>query len=329
MIDHSDLFDESKCKNEYKEYEIKNKKIAAGGGGSIYDTCYRNIQNDDNNINKCTLVTKVIQNSHRSQESIFLKLFRIEASLSNLAGVKGFGPKVIDYYQCEESPLRGNIVMEKWPFSVFQSPSLDSTFFIRKLLPKIKSMHDNGILHTDLFDKNIMYNKQLNISIIDFGLSIPILKPLSKLLRAYDCVTLIFGRYYENQWYNVLKLRNFEKDFDVIINSIIEYVGESNLKKAFQHRIMYMKNPSIDQMKNWILYVDNIVTLQTQFYLNVLKEMNEDVLQFLGIEGLYSLFAWLTTSTSLKTDKNGKDCLKEFWTHVHQVYFNSNRIQKS
>lgn len=67
--------------------------------------------------------------------------------------------------------LHNYYTLYKYPF-IEQCSTLDILLFMKKMLLCLKVMHNNNIYHGDLYSKNIMINKKLDISFIDFDAAI-------------------------------------------------------------------------------------------------------------------------------------------------------------
>jgi tRNA A-37 threonylcarbamoyl transferase component Bud32 len=343
MDERKESLTEKKCNNEYEDYFMEEEKILGEGTyGSVVSTCLRQPKTENE---KCPYVTKIIKQKDHEDLQYFVNSFFLEAKLSKFAGVHNFGPETIDYYICNQG-TEGRIVMEKWPRALDELNEdfyIDSNFFINVVFPKVKLMHDSKILHCDLFCKNIMVrelNGRSQCGIIDFGTSF-LMNKMTPLLRAYDCVTLLFGNFYINPeqgaevtniWVNSMETGDeLNDEINKIIDKIIDYIGEGNseigtknLIKAFKHRVMYFDETDIEEsmeiIKRWkdseIAYSRPLL-----FYKNVLKNIDEGMLNKYK-SSILDKMVWLYAENSQLLDEekiNFQNVLKTRLDYVKSI----------
>lgn len=151
---------------------FNNETIAgiAGTGGSstVYKLCTRDT---------CNHVAKVMRLPKSAKGGFYLK----EAEVQQYLGEKGLAPKVVFYTLCTRFPKWNYfvIIMDRYDGNLFELIDVKSKSQIKKwmaddILPKIKKMHDLGVIHNDLGASNILYSKskgKYKFVIADFGLS--------------------------------------------------------------------------------------------------------------------------------------------------------------
>jgi len=148
----------------YKNIEIlENYLLGEGSYGATYATCVGD-SDDEGDCDK--YVAKVVQlgKYQRYEDFIF------EAYLAYKAGEKGIGPKVYERFTCGPNYEKGVgvIIMDR-----LFGEKLDDVVITPKLWDKlyrqVNNMHNMGILHCDLYPRNIMLNAKGEPLIIDYG----------------------------------------------------------------------------------------------------------------------------------------------------------------
>lgn len=156
--------------------------IEKGSYGSVYRAC-RN--------SNCDFVGKLIELDFRYAPKYVWNIFKGEALISEKAGDLGVGVPIYSYFLCNEGKT-GVLIMERMDKDIDHTglPPED----LETVLTLIKKMHDAGILHRDLFARNVMYkdtDQGRIYRIIDFGLAIAFGKGIPAVLRGIDYVNLL------------------------------------------------------------------------------------------------------------------------------------------
>jgi len=170
--------------DEYENFNIKRDlKIGSGTYGKVYEAC-RHGKSCDKFVAKITRFHKHgLERQHRA--------FVIESILAEFAGRHGFGVPIQTFFICDKG-RQGIIIMDRYE-SVepedFTAPQ------VRNLLQKVDAMHEAGILHCDLFPRNVLKKPGSGneMFIIDFGLAFALKEPVPLDLRATDVLGLLFG----------------------------------------------------------------------------------------------------------------------------------------
>jgi len=165
-------------------WEIKKseKQLGEGSYGTVYQAC----QNST-----CSYVGKVIRFDFRYDKKFVWNVFFAEAKITQYAGLKGFGIPVHKYYLCDEGK-KGVIISDRFDGDLDDLTLTEPQ--LMKVLRMIHKMHQHGILHRDLFPKNVMFKQSgedLEFRIIDFGLSIAFNKSIPAILRGIDFINFI------------------------------------------------------------------------------------------------------------------------------------------
>lgn len=170
----------------YEQYRVEPHVLGEGSYGKVMPAC-------DGQI--CEDVAKLITfDEKRFTEFYRHNVFFAECVITEYAGRKGFGIPVKAYYLCD-SGKKGVIIMERYKRDLFDIRN-DLTFDeMKQLIDKVRTMHNDGILHRDLFLKNTMYKRdsegKRDIRIIDFGMAIPFEKTIPEIFRAIDYINLL------------------------------------------------------------------------------------------------------------------------------------------
>lgn len=165
----------------YEDFEInKLHKLGEGTYGKVYEACQGNNCGD--------YVAKIVSfdPDHLSDEQ---KNFLVESLMAKVAGDAGFGVPVKSFFFCDNGKS-GVLIMRK-----FENPGRINASDLLKLLDKIRLMHQNRILHTDLYRRNILRDpKTKELFIIDFGLAFFLSKAVPESLQVSDVAGLLFGQ---------------------------------------------------------------------------------------------------------------------------------------
>lgn len=169
--------------NKYLDFQITKKLLGKGTYGSVYEAC----KAAECKANKYEYVGKVVE---LGEDAVPIHRFLVEAVIAKFAGDKGFGAPVANFFVCDQGK-RGVILMKRLLTVKSQDVSL-ATF--QTLMQKIDLMHQNGILHCDLFLKNLLKRPDTGELVVnDFGLSLVMTDTVPKSLAASDVAQLIFG----------------------------------------------------------------------------------------------------------------------------------------
>lgn len=171
----------------YDNFKVQPNVLGEGSYGKVSSVCEKT---------NCELVAKIIQFNFNSYPTQYVfNLFYAESLITKFAGEKGFGIPLKDFSLCKEgNDIKGIVIMEKYK-NTLDSIQTELTFdLMKQLFDKVTIMHNVGILHRDLFLRNVMYKETptgKDIRIIDFGLSIPFGQEIHKPFRAIDYLNLI------------------------------------------------------------------------------------------------------------------------------------------
>jgi len=189
----------------YEHYRLTDHVLGRGSYGKVVSTCEQDKCDKD--------VAKIVKFdfSQGSPHYVF-NVFYAESIITQFAGEHGFGIPVKAYYLCKEEEekkvisqsenvvtqemvTKGVVIMERFDGDLEDIQNQLTFEDFKQLFAKVKIMHSYGILHRDLFLRNVMYKNlnhgQKDFQIIDFGLSIPMGKEIPGQFRAIDYLNLI------------------------------------------------------------------------------------------------------------------------------------------
>ena len=169
----------------YDHFKISDHLLGEGSYGKVHIACEGDM---------CGYVAKTIQfDFSRYEPKYVYNMFWAECLMTQFAGQKGFGIPVKTFYLCDEGK-KGVIIMEKFTDDLESIQKQLTWTDMKQLFDKVSTMHHYGILHRDLFLKNVMYrevNGGRDIRMIDFGLAVAFEKSIPKPHLAVDFLNLI------------------------------------------------------------------------------------------------------------------------------------------
>lgn len=162
--------------------------IGEGVYGTVQTACKQ--QTDTSHPPDCEYVAKRVVFSGEDEESLANArlVFVGESVVAFDLGKRGIGVPCHGYFLCQGGDV-GVLYMDKWGVSLDKATFDLTPKDITTLLNLIFRMHNRGVLHRDLFLKNIMcktVNDQRLFRFIDFGLSIVWEKTIPGYFRAID-----------------------------------------------------------------------------------------------------------------------------------------------
>ncbi len=171
---------------------FNNETVTGIAGFGGYSTVYKLCSRDT-----CNHVAKVMRLPKSSKGTFQLR----EAQIQQYLGDQGIAPKVVFYTLCKVFPKWNYfvIIMDRYDGNLFELTDVKPKSQIKKwlagsILPKIKKMHDLGVIHNDLGASNILYSKsngKYKFVIADFGLSRRVMQ-VSPVERKRDLEKLQF-----------------------------------------------------------------------------------------------------------------------------------------
>ena len=268
----------------YEPFRVSEHLLGKGSYGHVLIACKENSLNITN-IENCKYVAKIVTfNFSRYESNYVFNLFFAESIITKFAGDKGFGIPVKGYSLCDPKPdflrpsfsslfknedededddqnIKGVVVMDRYDNDLETDQSHMSFEDFQSLFEKIKIMHSYGILHRDLFTRNIMYkitNGKKDIRIIDFGLSIPLEKEIPGIFKAIDYLRLISGienleikRKCKNHLYSTLGKSDVDTAIDWITRHSYTCLSEYNLLKLIPEQIILNYGPATVDLLVW------------------------------------------------------------------------------
>ena len=171
----------------YNDFRVTDVALGEGSYGKVSEAC----KGTD-----CDYVAKEITfDFSRFGAKYVYNIFFGEALMTKRAGANGYGIPVHGFFLCDGGK-KGVIVMDRYSGDLHQIRRQLNWTELKKVLDLVIKMHKDGVLHRDLFLKNIMYNdttKGRKYAIIDFGLAIAFGRYIPSVLRAIDFVNLASG----------------------------------------------------------------------------------------------------------------------------------------
>lgn len=242
----------------YKTFHVRDHLLGEGSYGKVFLACKDSI---------CEKVAKIITfDFNRYPSHYVFNMFFGEALITKFAGDYGFGIPVEGYTLCrkvttshkrsardtseEENDdddmetddprvknfknVQGLIIMDRFDNDLYNAP-FDITFeMMQRVFDLVRIMHGYGILHRDLFLRNIMYKESddhsslVDLRIIDFGLSIAFGQPIPAEFQAID-------------YLNVVKHLRDKQLKSQCIDYILTIIGEEAMSKAIGWRDNHQK----------------------------------------------------------------------------------------
>jgi cytidyltransferase-like protein len=164
---------------------LEEAKIQEGGYGSIYPASHNKYPHN-------RYVAKTVKVAHPLE-------FYLECALCVRAGRQSYGPTVHAYFQC---PRKGSgvIIMDRWDGDMDEQPLYPEE--LEELLSVVGKMHDDGIVHHDLYMRNVLYRvhptrkESRQFCVADYGLAFSMESGgVPGNLRAADLASLVYGVY--------------------------------------------------------------------------------------------------------------------------------------
>lgn len=300
------------------------EQIGEGSGGSIREVCYNS---------KCPYVAKMIQLDETDLRYTPKKLFVLEARITKNAGEKGYGPALIGAYMCPNfgimilPRLDGDLLHKesnmkigerKWEaaFQETQGLSREDFTFIRK---QVSKMHNDGILHLDLFGKNVLYQKDpethrnTKFFITDFGHSIPFGQSLPVELRVYDWAMFLGGSYRSPVWFDIMKIDDWE---DAIHQVCDELGGQESGRRLLENAIHeVVNNHGSIENPHFKPRNQNIRTNYLPMYRKIFEYLPQEYECFMS-EQLPLIATWLYIPSQINPRLSQKEFVRMAWNHL-------------
>jgi serine/threonine protein kinase len=228
------------------------QKVGEGSYGVSYLAC--TVKNPE-----CKYIVKKVQ----FQRVNDLESFTIESELALRAGNRGYGVKVSNFFVCEDKQV-GVIIMEK-------AEALED-FTQEDIVPfstRVDDMHKDGVLHQDLYYRNVMRDQQGRPIIIDFGMAIPLNQELPEQLKAVEFAGFLLGHPAQDQPVPVAGVRDISdySTFSKFKERLISRFGLEIFTKA-KHMKVRNTDGFIDAEDYYTLVFDNV---QVDFIAAVLQ----------------------------------------------------------
>lgn len=182
-LEHIPINESPSC-TEYKKFDIlKAAKIGSGSYGSVYKAC----RERECERGRYNYVAKIIPLKEGDASG-----FLAEAVITTFLGRKGICPKVSSFFLCGNKKHRkGVLIMQR--LQSIRSTDIEVSQ-LPGFLKKISIMHDNGVLHSDLYSRNVLMNPHTQkLFIADFGLAFVLRGVVPKKLRATDVCGFLIG----------------------------------------------------------------------------------------------------------------------------------------
>jgi tRNA A-37 threonylcarbamoyl transferase component Bud32 len=282
---------------EYLNYYMKEKPLAAGGYAKIFEVC-----TSDYFFRQCPYVAKVQNLSDEKDvfdETKFRK-FQLEVAITHQAARKKFGVPIVDAWTCHGRKI-GVMILEKWQGSLMSLPRYSlGEEEVASLIALFSKMHNSGIFHQDLFNKNILFRVKGEVyefAVTDFGLALPLEKSAPPLIRALDIASFFYGFASSPNGRLQGSIRPQLTDEGRAQTQLQDYVSPQDdfLDTAVQWRV--------NEKGVWRLALGNavesrpIVTHPKYMYRYLLSELPVSLLRYLGEESLHALFVWTNLDT--------------------------------
>lgn len=269
---------------EYKTWKILKESYGGGSYGSVHKSCHKT-----KNFWDCNYAAKIIKLRFNYDEKYVHNFFLAEAKISKYASNHGFGVPVFTYYLCNNSST-GIIIMEKFDGNLsnitLTKPEL------KNVLQLVCDMHDVGVLHRDLFGKNVMYktvsvksNPHKEFRIIDFGMAIAF-KKIPDILKIIDFINLIDSLVLNDNDYNyAVKFLKCRFGKELYYNAVEWY---RNHKKTCKSEYYLLENlpeyvfkiygPAIFDLLAWSVYCNKSIEQDINY--KITKKLEEKKISY-------------------------------------------------
>ena len=150
--------------------------------------------------NKKKYAMKKINIAYNNWSTIGEQLKSIKNEIKVLKKISNLGisPKLYDYYLCKDKNQFSIYLIMEYINGITLRKFLEENTLTKNIENKIKNvfdkLHNNGILHGDVHDENIMITEKKRVYIIDFGFSQTLKDFLDKkynfLFKGFDTETI-------------------------------------------------------------------------------------------------------------------------------------------
>ena len=187
-----------------REMFVQRGTFARGSYGRVKQLCER-----ADGGGACPYVAKIVAFSDGLGKTR-RECFRMEADISRMASARGFGPRVVDTFECSKFGViifaRCDTDLAAFITTGAATTTAATAELAAKIYAVVDQMHQAGVYHQDLHVRNIMLVGG-DVRVIDFGLAIPIGQPLTPFLRACDLAVLYYGKPDERgQWAHTISM---------------------------------------------------------------------------------------------------------------------------
>lgn len=258
------------CKH-YESFQFSDQELGRGSYGSVSAACAA----EECDMDEYNYAAKIVELRNARQQKEFL----VEATLTHFAGRQGFGVPVATFFLCDHG-RKGILVMNRMEPVV--SIELKQ---IPGLLKKFDMMHQNGILHGDLFPRNVLADPRTKeIFIADFGLSFVLNGPVPFDLRASDVVGFILGQPPELQ--AGLKPKYLAQS--VYAEYRAKFQNDAALLRGIQMRLNRLAKSASRPGEGGAPYAINCVA----YYRAIYSAVAPTYVKQLGIDGILKKSVW-------------------------------------
>lgn len=204
------------------------------------------------------------------------RAFSEECRVSKFLDDLGVGPKIYDYYVCNEEFVKKGVKKpiirsESWSGIVVMElldhiPDDPKDEFYDMFLSKTKIMHDHGVYHNDLYKRNIMCRKNSNgviePVIIDFGAALVLPCPVPHYARAAELIGAVMGHFTE---YRLDKNGQILSSEDINFSFLSGLAGHSGLQSTIMRKTisLYGGGPA------WIRLLSDGTFIKIDYALNL------------------------------------------------------------
>lgn len=273
----------------YDTFKLTDHVLGRGSYGKVVTTCEEDICNK--------YVAKIVKfDFSQASPHYVYNVFYAESIITKFAGEHGFGIPVKTYYLCQEKNIntdtdtnmvkKGVVIMERFDGDLEDLRDQLTFEDYKQLFNKVKIMHSYGILHRDLFLRNVMYKNlpegKKDFRIIDFGLTICMGKEIPPQFKAIDYLNLISDASPEikeqcKQYISTLIDPKYIKDAQLWISEhYAKCTSEYRLLPLLPIKIIENYGPLLVNLLVWS------VRCSPQLDQDIIKRSNERVKKVLG-----------------------------------------------
>lgn len=242
----------------HNEFRVTEQVLGRGSYGEVRLSCEGQ---------ECVYAAKTIRlNFDRYHARFVYNVFLGEANIAQFAGDNGIGVPVHEFFFCN-SGRQATMISDLFTGELDSINAELTEHDIDTVFDLTQKLHNFGILHRDLFLKNIMYKNNddgsRTIRINDFGLSIAFGEEIPALLKSIDYLNVIssidsssLALYAENKAIDILGPEIYEQGRQWKHNHATDCSSEYYLYDHLPERLFEIYGPAAVDLLVWSVRCD-------------------------------------------------------------------------